>query len=166
MKKLLITAVVVMLAVSAGTLASGILKQVSIPVMMMIDKTVTLDLDPNYIMLHIEDINDPNGGPTYQGFTRVDMTNNFPVYVTAAIFQYGPSLGPAVIYQCDIADTPSTFAFAGAIATQWYAAAPAPVGVRYYVGARVMNVDITYIPSDPNEPQQVAEILLTVNDAL
>ena len=141
---------------------SGVLAQEQIPVMMVIDKTVTLDVEGGMIMLHRA------RERTWMGSTTVHMTNNFPVTVTGLIVPKGPWITKDYDnYEVDVSRTYETLNFNGSyqVDAEFFGAAPAPVGIRFYVGALINHVDIAYAMSDP-APQQVAEVLLTVHDAL
>jgi hypothetical protein len=169
MKKILTLAAIALTA--APAFAGGILAQAQIPVVMLIDKTVILTIDPAEILLTL---GDPSGvHPLYRGYTAVTMTHNFPVLVTVMIVPFGPSLGPTAKYLVALADYPQNLPQNRA---EWILEddtdemafdipAPPPVGRIFYVGAAVNNVDITYIPSSPHV-QRVATVLLTVNDNL
>ncbi len=168
MKKLLILVTIALIA--APAFAGGILAQTQIPVMMVIDKTVNLTVDPPEILLTI---GDPNlGNPLYRGYTGVTMTHNFPVTVTALINSFGPSLGAAATYHVALADfpinLPQTYVgwqAAGNTDDMDFTTPAPPAGRLFYVGAAVANVDIGFIPSSP-AAQQVATVLLTVSDNL
>ena len=160
-KSLIAIAVVAMLAVPGSTLAGGIVGQQPIPVDMVVDKIVTLTVTPARILLH------QVGAKAWEGSASVHMENNFRVLVSTSITGVGPNFGVAANYRCDIAPTTGALVLAGAASTdsQLFDAAPPPVGLTYLVGARVDNIDLTFVQSSTTE-QQVAKILLTVNDAL
>jgi hypothetical protein len=171
MKKMLILVAIALIA--APAFAGGTLATKEIPVMMVIDKAVTLTVNPASILLSILDPNVAVGDSVYRGYTGVTMTHNFPVKVEAAIVPFGPSLGSLAMYKVALAkgavNLPQTV-------VEWTAAlavdfenfntpAPAPIGEMFYVGAAVLKVDLTYAPSSPTAIQ-VATVGLTVSDNL
>lgn len=170
MKKILFLAVIALIAVPV--FAGGTLAIKEIPCVMTIDKTVTLTVNPAQITL-VGDPCDPSA-KVYRGYTGVTITHNFPVIVKALIVPFGPSLGPAAEYKTYLAMAPQ---YMPQTAAQWGFApnpanplylntpAPAPTGEMFYVGAAVLNVDITYTPSSPTA-QQVATVGLTITDNL
>ena len=130
--------------------------------MMVIDKTVTLDVEGGMIILHRARRH------TWMGSTTVHMTNNFDVTVTGLIVPKGPWVTSDYNnYEVDVSRTYENLNFdsSNQVDAEYFGPAPAPVGVRFYVGALINEVDIAYVTSDP-EMQQVAEILLTVHEAL
>jgi hypothetical protein len=174
MKKIWILTAVAL--ITAPVFAAGVLANKEIPVVMTIDKTVTLTVsEPRYIELHILDPNKSLAGDAiYANFIGVIMTHNFPVIVNAIIVPFGPSLGPVAVYKVALAKPPNSVP---QTATDWIAngtgddtlnfntPAPPPVGELFYVGAAVLYVDLTYAPSSPTAVQ-VATVGLTVTDNL
>lgn len=160
-RSILISITVAMLAIPGSTWAAGIVGQQMIPVDMVIDKVVTLTVTPPRILLH------QVGAKAWEGSANVHMENNFRVLVSTSITGVGPNLGAAAKYRTDIAATGGALALAGHASTdsQLFDAAPQPVGLTFLVGARVDNIDLTFVQSSKTA-KQVAKILLTVNDAL
>lgn len=172
MKKILFLAVIALIA--APVFAAGTLANVQIPVMMVIDKTVTLTVSPAQITLAILDPTIAPGDSIYRGYTGVTITHNFPVIVTATIVPFGPSLGAGAQYRTILALSPTALP---QTAAQWTGVpspatplmlntpAPAPTGEIFYVGAAVLDVDFTFAPSSVTAVQ-VATVGITVSDNL
>ena len=172
MKKMLILLAIALMAApvfaSPLTMTGSTPLSLPIPVTMLIDKTVTLSVDPPEILLTA--VPGGVGGLTdiYVGYTSVLMTHNFPVTVSAAIAPIGPSLGPLANYSVGLANTSLAFVWGaplppGTIA--YNTPAPAPGGRMFFVGAAIDNVNIDFVVSS-DVPQQVAIVLLTVTDLL
>lgn len=155
-KSLIAIAAVALLAMPAATWAVGILAQEQIPVVMVIDKTVTLDIDPAQIEVFNQ------GGNRWQGHTWVHMTNNFNVDVIATIFPVGPALG---WWECALGRDTTSLQTAtwDTRVVDSVPPMPGPTGIYFVVGAQLYNADISLMPSDP-APQQVATVLLTIVD--
>jgi hypothetical protein len=172
MKKLLILLAIALMAApafAAPLVASGPTPlSLPVPVKMLIDKTVTLSVDPPEIMLTAKPVGVGVLTNTYVGYTTVTMTHNFPVTVSAAIAPVGPSLGPLANYSCGLANTSAAFAWGAPLppgTITYNTPAPAPGGRGFFVGAKICNVNIDFVVSDP-AAQQVAIVLLTVTDLL
>ena len=168
MKKLLILLAVALMAAPAFAVIGPTPLSLPIPVKMLIDKTVTLSVDPPEIMLTPKPVGVGCITDTYTGYTTVTMTHNFPVTVSAAIAPVGPSLGPLANYSVGLANTSVAFAWGAPLppgTIVYNTPAPAPSGRVFFVGALIEHVNIDFIVSS-EEAQQVAIVLLTVTDLL
>ena len=175
MKKMLILLVIALIAAPAFaaplTKSAPTPMSLAVPVQMLIDKTVTLSVDPPVIMLTAQNVPAPPPAPpgtgVYQGYTVVTMTHNFPVTVSAVIAPVGPILGPFAVYTCGLSDVVFVLPFANPLtnALTYNTPAPAPGGRMFFLGAQVEGANIDFIPSNP-APQQVAVVILTVTDVI
>jgi hypothetical protein len=170
MKKMLILLAIALIAAPAFavplTKTAPTPMSLAIPVQMLIDKTVTLSVDPPVIMLTAQNVPSAPGTGDYQGVTVVTMTHNFPVDVTAVIAPVGPSLGPAAVYLCGLSDVTIVMPFGPLSNTLTYnTPAPAPGGRMFFLGAEVVGANIDFITSS-STPQQVAAVILTVTDVI
>ena len=167
MKKLLLITLIALLAVPA---ISGPLRQEMIPVMMIINKTIEIAIDDpqdptdDYILLHRQ--LDGSGLPTddFEGSVVVSMVNNFPVTVTATINPTGSGLALTSEWFTDVAPYNEILTYANPVEVASFPAAPNP-GQQFWIGAFAGNVNIAMWPSGTIE-QEVAQVLLTVSDAL
>lgn len=170
MKKILFLTIVALIA--APAFAGGVLATKEIPVSMVIDKTVTLSVNPPQITLN--PLDESSGDSVFAGTTSVTITHNFPVVVTAVIVPFGLSFGASAIYQVSVVAAPTSLP---QTASQWIAnttaddvlllntPAPAPGGEIFYVGAAICHADFTFATSSATA-QQVATVALTVSDNL
>jgi hypothetical protein len=171
MKKMLILVAIALIAAPAFavplTKTAPTPMSLAIPVQMLIDKTVTLSVDPPVITLTAQTLPlGPIGTGVYEGVTVVSMTHNFPVTVNAVIAPVGPSLGPAATYLCGLSDVSIVMPFGPLSNTLTYnTPAPAPSGRVFFLGAEVIGANIDYITSSTT-PQQVAQVILTVTDVI
>jgi hypothetical protein len=175
MKKLLILLAIALIAAPAFaaplTKSAPTPMSLAVPVQMMIDKTVTLSVDPPVIMLTAQNVPAPPPAPpgtgVYQGVTVVTMTHNFPVTVKAVIAPVGPILGPFAVYNCGLSDITIPLPFPGPLSNVlvYNTPAPAPGGRMFFLGAEVTGANIDYITSS-STPQQVAQVILTVTDVI
>jgi hypothetical protein len=173
MKKMLILLIIALMAVPAFAsplTATGVTPlSLPIPVKMLIDKTVTLSVDPPEILLTAVP---GKVDQTYMGYTTVMMTHNFPVKVSANIAPLGVMIAPTLKdYECGLSDSLNalTESFAGAGPVKalltYSTPAPGPTGRGFFVGAAIHNVNIDWVVSSAT-PQQVATVMLTVTDLL
>lgn len=146
-KSIIAIAVLAVMAVPTTTWSNGVLGGADVPVMMMVDKLVTLDPTPSEILMY------QSGATTWDGSTSVLMTNNFPVTVFAAINPIVPLAGD---FTCQLSGSPYSTITQNSFG-------PGPGGQILTLNVKLENADLTSIPSDPSL-QQVATVTITVFD--